>query len=930
MAFCIPRHLADQLKDSALKGEVDIKNLYNMSSKERRAFFSKHTNKDLGKLINTEFEKAMVSKKQDALLEWTKSVFDPEMKPTSEYKAMIDKINSLEELGVLNPKGEKAFLEDLVTDKLGLSVSPKEIKEIKVLAEDIDKAQKAVGMEIGNPLKAEENLKFFEAKKKMDDYLKGKTPASKLKVLTGTIGRGMMLASVKSPVLNIGSNLEVGITEALSRRAANFGIKGTDNSLMKDFIGMANKIYQKTGYDISRMRSLSDAGAGGERVLDQIVHAQGPGAVRKVGRVVEDIVFKQLMGAPDVVFASGHFADSVNLSALKLANGDKKIARELMLDAMKLEPTTTKGVILREQGILDAEKATWTDDSWASKMSLGIRNVINEVSGDLRLGDYVFPFVKTPANVVATGMDYAGMGIPKALVKTVKAWRSGDLGSKTFVQGVTRDLFRAGLGLTTSAILAANTDPEDFVGAYDPNRAQFEQLRNSNTNSFKVGNKWISVDWLGPLSVSYSAMMYAKKYGGSGGEKSFQYGKGVLEQVKTLPGIEDAFDYAKTQQYKKNQSLNEMTGEARSYLISEISSRLMPSFVSDVAKAIDPYDRKATTAWEAVVKKIPLLRQTLPEKKDIFGKTVETEPAWSTILFGARVKTDKSTAITEELYNLSEETGKNVKFTDWDKTSSKKLDQLKGQLGNEKYDELKVLYGKVLEGELGKLIKNPEYKELSAEEKLDLINSYDSEVVQLIMDDIGFEYDPAKNKEGTKVSQETSTQEEYVENRTTTQLVGDYIDAFTTDPLTAAKALFTSEKLEVVKGDLVKLQRFYGIEWNKTGGSQEYKYKLMEEQGIPKSSASEWSLEHITPLAAGGGNEKDNLYLATKEMHDAYTPIDVAMGKAVESGDISRKDAEFIAKKFKVDKTITLDQMMYQFPELKTSLKDAFKEILSQ
>lgn len=898
--FCIPRHLAQKLKESALKGEVDIKALYKMSSVDRRAFFTKYTDEELGKFINTQFEKAMVSKQRTALTDWATSVFSPKQQMQPVYKNIVDKINSLEESGILTPQAEKAFLQDLVSDKIGLNVSPKEIEQISIRAKEIDVAQKALGEDLGNPLELQKNLDFFKAKKAMDDYLQGLAPASKLKVLTGTIGRGMMLFSVKSPVLNIGSNIEVGFTEALSRRVSALGVRGADYGLAKDFVKMANKIYQSTGYDISRMTSLRDTGASGARVLDETVHAQGPGAIRSVGRVMEDIVFKQLMGAPDVIFASGHFADSVNLNSLKIAKGNRELARKHMIDAMKLEPKTAEGEILRAQAILDAEKATWTDSSWASKLSLGVRKIFNDVSGDYRVGDYLFPFVKTPSNVIATGIDYAGLGIPKAMIDTVKAYRSGNLRSREYTSSLIRNVTRSGMGLTLAAILAYNTDPENFVGAYDPQRAQLEELRGSNTNSFKVGSKWISVDWLGPISVSYSAMMYAKKYGGAGGEKTFQYSSGVIGQVKRLPGIEDAFDYIKTQTYKKNQSLEEMTGEAQAFLIQEASSRLMPSFVSDIAKAIDPYDREAVTSWEAFKKKIPFLRETLPEKKNILGESILTEPAWSTILFGARVRTSTADAVTEELYNLSEDTGKNINFTNWQKTSGKKLGQMKMKLGAEKYAELQQQYSEILRNKLAALIENPEYQALSAEDKIDGVNSLDSKIIQKIMDDVGFKYNPDWKP----------TKTQYIDSRSSLGLVSDYVKAFQADPSNAWKALTTKETLGIVEGNLVELQRFYGIEWDDKGGSQEYKENLMEQQGIPLSDLGNWKLEHIVPVSAGGGTDKDNLYLATNEMHDFYTPIDIALGKAVKEEKITRKEAEKLAIDFKINQTITAEDLL--------------------
>src|SRR3990167_6017781 len=106
MIFCIPKAQAQKLKDSALKGEVNIKELYDMSSKERNEFFVKHTDKDIGKLLNIEFEKAMVSKQKTAITDWAKSVFTPQEKTKIVYKNVLDKINKLNDMGALTPQGE--------------------------------------------------------------------------------------------------------------------------------------------------------------------------------------------------------------------------------------------------------------------------------------------------------------------------------------------------------------------------------------------------------------------------------------------------------------------------------------------------------------------------------------------------------------------------------------------------------------------------------------------------------------------------------------------------------------------------------------------------------------------------------------------------------------------------------------------------------
>lgn len=630
----------------------------------------------------------------------------------------------------------KAILEDIVAENLGLKVSSAEVAEISKLAKEIDTAQVKLGDNLGNPAKMAENLDFWKAKKQMDDYLRSKNPSPLLRIATGTTGRAAMLFSVKSPLLNIGSNIEVGFTEALSRRIANGQLRGADNKLAVDYVKMVNKVYQETGYDISRILDMSDRGIAGERVLGEgLVHAGGPGKFRKVARdVAEDIVFKQLMGAPDVAFSAAHFADSVNLNAMSMAKGDKALAKNIMNDAMKLEPATPEGLALRTQGILDAQTATWTNNTWASQVTQNLRKVFNDVSGDTRLGDIMFPFIKTPANIIATGLDYAGMGIPKAIIKAYKAIKGGEIKDRQVLQGITRDLTRAGLGLTGAAMIASQLKDDDFMGAYDPARAQIEGLRNSNQNSVRIGGKWISMDWFGPLAVPLTAMLYSRKYGQKGWpERVYQYTAGAGSSVTNLPVVSDIYDYIKGVAFKQNQTLEEMTGNTVDYLSNQLYGRLVPSFLSDTANAFDSKQRKTGNWLQSIQSRVPGLRNMLPEKKNVFDEPVKGESFINDILFGSRVKTDRENDLIKEINTVSIDTGKGISFTDWDKSTSKTLADFKSKKGQPVYDEAKSLYGRTLKERIQDEINKDSYKKLSAEDKLKVLNNLDSKVMKEII-----------------------------------------------------------------------------------------------------------------------------------------------------------------------------------------------------
>src|SRR5258708_5707699 len=112
MAFCLPRFAADALIKSLPE---DLSKLTELSSAERRKFFSDVVGEENAKQVNTMFESKLILKDQQAgIINWVKKVtgMSPEMK-----KSLIDKVNQMTE--VLQPQNKQMFLEDLAAQKLG-------------------------------------------------------------------------------------------------------------------------------------------------------------------------------------------------------------------------------------------------------------------------------------------------------------------------------------------------------------------------------------------------------------------------------------------------------------------------------------------------------------------------------------------------------------------------------------------------------------------------------------------------------------------------------------------------------------------------------------------------------------------------------------------------------------------------------------------
>jgi len=147
----------------------------------------------------------------------------------------------------------------------------------------------------------------------------------------------------------------------------------------------------------------------------------------------------------------------------------------------------------------------------------------------------------------------------------------------------------------------------------------------------------------------------------------------------------------------------------------------------------------------------------------------------------------------------------------------------------------------------------------------------------------------------------------------------------TVDPANVLLAIRTKEKLELVDGNLVALQRDFGEPYkNPDGslnpeGSSGLKKELARELGIPLDDLPEFGREHIVPVKAGGSNQDDNLQLIPIELHKSYTPLDIAVGKAVRAEQITRKDAEKLMRSLKVDLEITVSEAFDRLEELKGS-----------
>jgi len=758
MSFCIPRKFIQTLKDAAAKKEVDLSSINQMTSQQRKEHFAKFTNEDVGDFLNKEWEKAIantIKGKTDALKGFIDSAFkDPKLKQTA-LQNFSKKIEGLNDVGAFD---KPEMFESLIEDSLGARVSKEEAKKVIEMSSKIEKVAEKLKIDekdtnlthLGDLFDHfDDNVEYLKAKDEANKYLESLRPSSKIDVLTKSVRRGLMLSSVKSFLTNIVANIPRGAQIFVSKRVSALledTITGNFKSgVFKDasktwgkggieYMQKAVEVYKKTGYDLTRMLDMTDI----QKTLGEtVMHSQGKGLIRKAGRFFEEGIqsdkfwgagrllgaFKG-MGTADVAFSAFQFQDSARLFARRYAKKAGISPEELFKETLKLNTKNTYAQIIRQLSVADAQKATYTNDSYFKKVALQARDLLDKATPGFNLGTYKVPFAGVPANVVQANLDDAGLGAFKGLYKIIKGSTKKD---RTMIYEGINHMSEMGVAMIGAAILVESLKPEDYSGIYDPKKTDENQLKNSTNNAIRVGNTWISLDYFSSMGGVMSGMLEAKK---AEGNKGLAYVKGIGKQALNVPGLEEvrsSIEWVEELFNSGKKAANDLDALPGSYLASYV-----PGVLTDIAKMSDEYERDIKTGWETplgkyfdigakrFVSSIPFARETMKPSVNVLGEERKTQGI-TQLLFGARVKTANTDKAAEEVSNLAKEgQAPTLKNLDW--MRSKKLDELKEKLGKDKFREAKIEFGKSVASGIKQATENQEYKKMTAEEKKKEIN----------------------------------------------------------------------------------------------------------------------------------------------------------------------------------------------------------------
>lgn len=267
------------------------------------------------------------------------------------------------------------------------------------------------------------------------------------------------------------------------------------------------------------------------------------------------------LAAEDNWFRIPTYLDIAARMASRDANGDVNKAKERFKQYTSTQPKKINGkenklYAKRAEIVTMSAFATFTQNGKLAGALNKMRDGLNSLSiggYELQLGTLIAPFIKTPANIIASGLR-SPFGAGVALIKKLAGKEI------SFQDAADTAHF---IGLAMLALLAGafcDYEPPYKGGKYDPNKPY---------DSIGIGGYWLKLNSLGVLEAPMRVFM-SVLHGGQGE---------ILETVGSVPLIGELVDN------RLNYATQNPTGWAAGTVYNQ-ANKLIPTLIKQVAKPI--------------------------------------------------------------------------------------------------------------------------------------------------------------------------------------------------------------------------------------------------------------------------------------------------------------------------------------------------------
>nr|DAU27128.1 MAG TPA: Large polyvalent protein-associated domain 3 [Bacteriophage sp.] len=422
----------------------------------------------------------------------------------------------------------------------------------------------------------------------------------------------------------------------------------------------------------------------------------------------------------------------------------------------------------RAYAIEEAQKATYRNTTALSEAlsQFGRYEGDNPVK---RAGSFVadalFPFRKTPANILTTGLDYSPVGLAKGVKEAMLDVKSGKCTAADAVDSIASGLTGTGI-LALGAYLAAEGLLHVRAGDDDKEEA-FEKSMGKQDYAIQIGNKSYTLDWAVPAAMPLfagAAIMESVRKGGGTFDALVDSLLGMQDVVLETSMLSSLNDLVSNISYAKSKPMYLIDRAASSY-----AGQYIPTIGSKVASVFDDTVRKSYVEkgsgqvasdvnyfLQGAAKKVPGARNQLQPMVDMWGNEVSNgsapERVFQSFLSPGFLKAQDNSPATQEIRRLAKATGDSTVYP----AAAEKSYTVKGEtrtLTGEEYTRYAKAMGQTRKELVEAAVKLPAYKSMSNAEKADYIQNVYKYARETARQQVDPKYEPsAKWIENAKTS----------------------------------------------------------------------------------------------------------------------------------------------------------------------------------
>ena len=422
----------------------------------------------------------------------------------------------------------------------------------------------------------------------------------------------------------------------------------------------------------------------------------------------------------------------------------------------------------RAYAIEEAQKATYRNTTALSEAlsQFGRYEGDNPVK---RAGSFVadalFPFRKTPANILTTGLDYSPVGLAKGVKEAMLDVKSGKCTAADAVDSIASGLTGTGI-LALGAYLAAEGLLHVRAGDDDKEEA-FEKSMGGQDYAIQIGDRSYTLDWAVPAAMPLfagAAVMESVRKGGGTFDALVDSLLGMQDVVLETSMLSSLNDLVSNISYAKSKPMYLIDRAASSY-----AGQYIPTIGSKVASVFDDTVRKSYVEkgsgqvasdvnyfLQGAAKKVPGARNQLQPMVDMWGNEVSNgsapERVFQSFLSPGFLKAQDNSPATQEIRRLAKATGDSTVYP----AAAEKSYTVKGEtrtLTGEEYTRYAKAMGQTRKELVEAAVKLPAYKSMSDSEKSDYIQNVYKYARETARQQVDPKYEPsAKWIENAKTS----------------------------------------------------------------------------------------------------------------------------------------------------------------------------------